>query len=181
MGQGWEGIAVDWVGMQAPRGYTLIELLVVVVIIGILVLVASVGLSTAQKQGDDAAVKGDLASIQVQASQYYSSKLPGSFGSVVTTCTASGSVFTDSSSPVYKTVNAAITHASASTRNRALTCKTSCVNQAGTADSDKCASGATNAYLVAGQLSNGKYWCVDSRQAAREVTSIGSANLCPAS
>ncbi len=54
------------------KGFTLFELLVSISIIGILVAVASVSYSGAQKKARDARRKEDMMTIQKAAEQYYS-------------------------------------------------------------------------------------------------------------
>ena len=53
------------------RGFTLIELLVVIAIIGILSSVVLASLNSARNKGNDAAIKSNLASVQVQAEIVY--------------------------------------------------------------------------------------------------------------
>jgi len=58
--------------LRLKKGFTLLELLVVIAIIGILLGLAAVSMSSAQKKGRDARKKGDLRSIQNGLEQYYS-------------------------------------------------------------------------------------------------------------
>jgi len=57
--------------LNATRGFSLIELLVVIAIIGILLAVASVFYTQAQKKGRDAKRKADLKSVQQALELYY--------------------------------------------------------------------------------------------------------------
>lgn len=54
------------------KGFTLFELLVSISIIGILIAIASVSFSAAQKKARDARRKEDLLNVQKAAEQYYS-------------------------------------------------------------------------------------------------------------
>lgn len=54
------------------KGFTLLELLVVISIIGILVAVAAVSFTTAQKQSRDSRRRGDIKAIQNAFEQYNS-------------------------------------------------------------------------------------------------------------
>jgi prepilin-type N-terminal cleavage/methylation domain-containing protein len=57
---------------RIKNGFTLLELLVVIGIIGILVALATVSYSSAQKSGRDAKRKQDMVAIQNALEQYYS-------------------------------------------------------------------------------------------------------------
>lgn len=58
--------------MNKKRGFTLFELLVSISIIGIMVALAMVSYSSAQKKARDARRKEDIKSVQTAAEQYYS-------------------------------------------------------------------------------------------------------------
>ena len=60
-------------GHEHARGFTLIELLVVIAIIGILSSVVLASLNSARNKGNDAAIKGNLATVQVQSEIFYDS------------------------------------------------------------------------------------------------------------
>ncbi|MFZ2907653.1 MAG: type II secretion system protein [Minisyncoccia bacterium] len=148
-------------------GFTLIELLVVIAIIGVLATTVLASMSGAKRTGNDAAVKANLATAQTQGSLYYSiantygASNPMGSGS----CTKDGTLFTDSTTVVDDVVQHAITDA---TKNAI--------------DNDvKCKSSAT-AFLIAGKLTDGAYWCVDSHGAAVSVaggTNLSSLTYCP--
>lgn len=87
--------------MRSKRGFTLIELLVVIAIIGVLASIVLAALNTARNKGNDAAIKGNLASIRVQTALYYDNN-SNSYGTptvaAAATCTNNALMFyTDTS------------------------------------------------------------------------------------
>jgi prepilin-type N-terminal cleavage/methylation domain-containing protein len=56
---------------QLVRGFTLIEISVVMSIIAIMSVVITINIMSARKKGDDADIKGSLATIQSRAEIYY--------------------------------------------------------------------------------------------------------------
>lgn len=148
-------------------GFTLIELMVVIGIIGLLASIAVAAFGPARGSGRDASVKANLAQIQVQGSLYYN--IGTTFGTVTQSCTpAAGSLFNDTTTTVDDTTRAAIAEATKQAKDNAIVCKAT-----------------ATMYAVAAKINSGKYWCVDSRNAAREITdpaAISDASpLCPAS
>lgn len=149
------------------RGFTLIELMVVIGVVGLLASITLVAMGPARGGGRDASVKANLATIQVQGSLYYN--IGTTFGVTTQSCTpAAGSVFNDTTTTVDDTTKAAITEATKQAKDNAITCKAT-----------------ATMFAVAAKLNNNKYWCIDSRNAAREITdpaTISNASpLCPAS
>lgn len=59
--------------LKKEKGFTLLELLVSISIIGVLISLAAVSYSSAQKKARDAKRQGDLKAIQNAMEQYYSS------------------------------------------------------------------------------------------------------------
>jgi prepilin-type N-terminal cleavage/methylation domain-containing protein len=71
--------------MKKQGGFTLIELLVVIAIIGILASVILASLDSARNKAKDAAISGDLATIQTQMEMYFNDN--GGFGGYDNSCT----------------------------------------------------------------------------------------------
>lgn len=140
-------------------GFTLVELLIVISIIGILSAVVLSSLSTARGRGNDAAIKQNLHSIQIQAELYGIAN--NSYGNVSygTTCTAD--MFGDP--PTARALDGA--------------------DKANGSGKVYCYAGG-NEYLIAVDLATGGYWCLDSTGAARPETgaapaAIPAGNVCP--
>jgi prepilin-type N-terminal cleavage/methylation domain-containing protein len=150
---------------RSNKGFTLIELLVVIAIIGILSSIVLASLNTARGKGADAAIKGNLEGIRVQAEMVYDSKSCYGDG-IAGTCAAAafasgacaataGTLFAES------TVRAAITSAGNASSNGGLAagfCQSS-ANQTDWAIAMPLKTDAT------------KSWCVDYTGASRQVSS----------
>lgn len=134
------------------RGFTLIELLVVIAIIGILASVVLASLNTARDKGADAAIKSNINNARAQAELYYDTN-SNSYANVCTATNGIGGM-----------------HDGAATA-------------AGGAEFVACSSNGT-AWALKGRLKSntGKYYCVDSTGAAKEITATYSdtaVNVCP--
>jgi len=141
------------------KGFTLIELLVVIAIIGILASVVLASLSTARGKGNDAKVKGQLASVRNAAEIYYSNN--NKYGPASTdSCTTN--MFADTASGM-----------------AALTASSTTSFPTGT---NLVCNSTDSAYAVSGALStSGQYWCVDSNGISKQETAaLGSGVVaCP--
>ena len=150
---------------RCRKGFTLIELLVVVAIIGILSSIVLVSLTKSRVSANEATVKADMKSVQIQAEKYYTNA--GKYntatlfysGSSVTMGCSSG-VFTDAS--VQLAFNAA--------------------NAANGAGNILCAASGT--YFYAGAELTSGWWCVDWQGNSKlESGSLPTAslvnNVCP--
>jgi len=141
---------------RLKKGFTLIELLVVIAIIGVLAGIVLAALNTARRKGNDAATKGNLSSIRVQAELYYDNNTGYSSAAIATlpavACNTANSVFLDT------TVASAITAAQGSS-GTAPTCAV------GGTSGQKANSWAVAAPLLAGVAND--YWCVDSLGAGK--------------
>lgn len=144
------------------RGFTLIELLVVIAIIGILASVVLASLNTARDKGTDAAVKSNLNNMRAQAELYYDDN-SRTYGTEVSDC-ASG-MFSSGT----------IANALANITSTKI-CDTS--------DSTT-ATAAASSWMMAGELTDGTYYCVDSGGNATTTTSapaaVAEATASPAS
>jgi hypothetical protein len=124
----------------------------------VLAAIVLASLSGAKGRGNDAGLKGNLGTIQVQGTLYHSignkyTALPG----ITTDCTTSDTVFKDTTTTVDDIIGIAIQGAikNANGGSAGVYCRVK-----------------SSAFVVAAQLSTtGKYWCVDSAGAQVEKTS----------
>lgn len=136
--------------MKLIRGFTLLELLVVIAVIAILATVVIMSYPSARGKGNDAGVKADLATIQVQAVQYFG--IGNTYGVLntgsIASCSTSGTVFNDTATTIDGPVQSAVASAQKSAN--------------GGSSQVYCRSNASS-FVVAAKLSSGAYWCVDSK------------------
>lgn len=150
--------------MNLKKGFTLIELLVVVAIIGILASVVLASLNSARAKGADAAVKANLANIRAQAELIYDTvETPTDSVGYAGVCT-------------HATVDAAVS--AAATAGGATV---GADDAAATATTAVCQDSAAVWVVEAPLKTAGKYWCVDSAGASKEVSTLIAANAtsCP--
>lgn len=150
-------------GMRNRGGFTLLELLIVVAVIALLAGAISRTLPDARSSGNDAGVKAELSTIQVQAIQYFG--IGNTYGAdntgTTASCTASGTVFNDSSTDLDQSIQ----NAMASLKKNAY----------GGAAQVYCRSNASS-FVVAARLADGTYWCVDSTSASVPETSAPASD-----
>lgn len=140
---------------RTARGFTLIELLVVIAIIGILSSIVLASLNSARSKGNDAAIRANLATAQLQAEMYYDSNL--NYGPTVNGgCNTAGGMFI-SEPTLWQAV--------------------------GTADGISpgfitCISSGS-AYAISTQLNaSSNHWCVDSKGSKKARASAITTSSC---
>lgn len=140
------------------KGFTLIELLMVVAIIGILVSITLVSISSARNKATDKAIVATMVTLRSQAQLYYDGIGAQSYGTPTNTCT-SGLFISD---PV---IIAAIAKLQTYTDVDHVVC-----------------SNAANSYAVASQLkSSNDYYCLDPMSAGKiiDVNSVQNGLIGP--
>ena len=140
------------------RGFTLIELLVVIAIIGILSAVVLASLNSARSKGNDAAVKSNMSTIQVQAELYYDSN-SSRYGSAAVAGVDCGGTFTANTMLADPTITSALAATKSANGAAALYCNLP-------------ATGAS--YAIATPLKTAGFWCLDSTGVARSTQGTGA-------
>lgn len=130
------------------KGFTLIELLVVIAIIGILSSVVLASLNTARSKGKDASATGSLSSLRAESEIIFSDT-----NSYATVCTATSTK---------KLIASAVSQTGKSIA---------------TDQSPGCQADASS-WAVSGQLTSGKYFCVDYSGNAT-TTAAGTISATP--
>ncbi len=135
--------------MKKEKGFTLLELLVVIGIIGVMMALATVAYSTAQRSGRDSRRKQDLVAIQNALEQYYSAN---SFVYPSGTCTAA-STYLKSSWPTDPKTSAAYSGVSSCTTTSYCLCATVEGTSTGNSSTTACGwSTTTKTYYCVGNL-----------------------------
>lgn len=138
---------------QDVRGFTLIELLVVIAIIGLLASVVLASLNTARSRGNDASIKSNMATIQVEAELYADGQTPRAYS---TSGAEAGTTAASCNEGMFLAVNSPSIAAAVSAIDAA--------NGSATI-SLRCNIIATmDAYMFASAMPAGgtTWWCVDS-------------------
>jgi len=76
------------IAKRFSKGFTIIELLVVVAIIAVLAAIVLVNVTSYIAKGKDAAIKGNLSTIQVNSAVYYDGQSPSTYVGFITACGA---------------------------------------------------------------------------------------------
>lgn len=160
------------------RGFSLMELLVVIAIIGVLSSVILASLGSARQRGNDAAIKTNLSTLQVQAEVYSYNVGSNTYGSAVLSgrCDVGSSMFGADA-----TIKSALSAISSTESCASVAACSGGLGKAMNCTVHNVASPLDVSYAVFAKLSSGAYWCIDSTGANRQVaapTDINT-NACP--
>jgi len=136
---------------KTSKGFTLIELLVVIAIIGILAAIVLVNVRSARMKAQDAAIKGNLATLSAAAEMYYDGDGNGAYTGFCGTA--------DEDRVATKVADLAADD------------EYYCAD----ADSEWAACGKLNDP----EEPTTPYWCVDAAGNAKETTSCSTLTSCP--
>lgn len=138
---------------KKKEGFTLIELLIVIAIIGILSTIVVVLLSESRNKANDGKIIAQFKSLQSAAESFYVAS-GNNYGADTTDCSDVGSMFQDNE------IKSLVTGTNYPT-GTALNCMVD-----------------SNAYAVSANLSNGKYFCIDSTGSSYEISSAITGASC---
>jgi len=128
---------------KKSRGFSLVELLVVAAIIGILIAILVIGLSTVKNKAKDAAIQSVLWELRSAAELYYHNTSPSTYEGV---CDLTDTTLSDDGD--FGRI------------------ETNIIDNGGTDIGCRCSE---TAYAVISSLNLGDCWCVDSLGASRKV------------
>lgn len=166
------------------RGFSLNELLVVIAIMGILASITLISVDSARRKGKDTAIKAHLASIQIEAEVYYTlhSNVANAYGNAIVTGNPSSCIGAAGNGQNVNTLFGGDTLI----KNTLQTIKGIVGTGAGSMQCSShvyvAADGTGPDYTIFVRLTNGTYWCVDSRRFAGVATlppvNPGDARAC---
>ena len=148
--------------MLRYKGFTLIELLVVIAIISLLSSIVLASLGTSRAKASDAAIKQGLVNLRSAAELYYSNN--GNYGAGGG-CGSGGSLFDPANTNIWNILLQI-------TKDNGPSSVNTCLSTVG----------ANGAWAVSSPLrtNSSLHWCVDSKQASRQITSVITSAVCPA-